>query len=270
MESRYIEGSPLQPGRTRLCNVHRIMFCVADIPKMIDPLLYNETIKTRLLENILEIINSNDEKFLDISIVCRDGSFLWSQFLLAAASDLFAKAMQGIEVTQVIFPDLQVEDVRGNLLGLLDSSASIDSLHRNDDFLSTLGSFSEINDSRVCADFVKIEMDEAKGEKDVDLNWMNAVEPLTYVNEFESDFLSKTKQESCTYMFGKYQNLVKKGLGQTYSCENCNYQTKWKGDLKKHIDSIHDNVTHSCDYCDYKATQKGALQRHMQKVHGVV
>merc|ERR1719509_690969 len=121
--------------------------------KIIDPLGTSAIVKTRLLGNILEIVNSNDEKFLDISIVCRDGSFLWSQFLLAAASDLFATAMQGVEVTHVIFPDLQVEDVRGSLRGLLcNTSLKTDLLSSTD--------YSPILNAGDIDSFVKEEIDE--------------------------------------------------------------------------------------------------------------
>jgi len=133
---------------------------------MIDPLLPNATIKTRLLENILEIINSKDEKFLDISVVCEDGSFLWSQFLLAAASDLFATAMHGIEVTQVIFPDIQVKDVRRSLFALLYTTAPKETEHGN----LFVDFFKKMN-SPNCNDFVKTEVSEVNNDSDLDLNW---------------------------------------------------------------------------------------------------
>jgi len=45
---------------------------------------------------------------------------------------------------------------------------------------------------------------------------------------------------------------------------------KKKGNLKKHVDSVHGNVRYPCDQCDYKATQKGSLKMHIGSVHGDV
>ena len=37
---------------------------------------------------------------------------------------------------------------------------------------------------------------------------------------------------------------------------------KWKGKLKRQIESIHGNVMYSWDQCEYKAKQKIQLKRH--------
>ena len=40
-----------------------------------------------------------------------------------------------------------------------------------------------------------------------------------------------------------------------------------KGDLQKHVISVHDEVKHFCEYYDYKAATKGSFQTHVQSVH---
>ena len=52
-----------------------------------------------------------------------------------------------------------------------------------------------------------------------------------------------------------------------FCCDQCGYKSKRKGDLKKHIDSVHGEVRYSCDQCDYKATQKRSLKKHIDAVH---
>ena len=44
----------------------------------------------------------------------------------------------------------------------------------------------------------------------------------------------------------------------------------WKGDVKRHIDTVHEDVRYSCDQCDYKATDKSSLKTHLDSVHGDV
>ena len=55
-----------------------------------------------------------------------------------------------------------------------------------------------------------------------------------------------------------------------FCCDQCDFKSKWKGSVKKHIDSVHIDMRYSCDQCDYKAAQKGTLDRHIDSVHGDV
>ena len=52
--------------------------------------------------------------------------------------------------------------------------------------------------------------------------------------------------------------------------DQCDYQATKKGDLKRHIESIHEGVHYTCDQCEYKATQKGDLRKHVKskQMHG--
>ena len=48
---------------------------------------------------------------------------------------------------------------------------------------------------------------------------------------------------------------------------NVNPKFRQKGDLKKHIMSVHENVKYPCDQCAFKAAEKGYLKRHKMSVH---
>ena len=53
-----------------------------------------------------------------------------------------------------------------------------------------------------------------------------------------------------------------------HSCDQCDYKTKRKYGLKKHIESVHGGVWHSCEQCDYKTKWKDDLKTHTESVHG--
>ena len=44
-----------------------------------------------------------------------------------------------------------------------------------------------------------------------------------------------------------------------YICEQCDYKATQKGNLLRHIESIHEGVKCPCEQCDYKATCKESL-----------
>jgi len=240
---------------------------------MINHLNHFSKVKSKLLENVLKIVNSNDEKFLDISIVCEDGCFLWSQFLLAAASDLFAKAMQGVEVTQVIFPDLQVEDVRGSLLALL--QPSMETNHWNDFvcFLSSPGSLSKVMDFSVqdssaidcCidADIVKTEIDEVMDVEDSGLNITNEIKSQTYVK--------KVQQNSSHLLKHSIINLKSNGNIKQEQANELNLFENKNGAHKiqrceENKSEVHISYMEHCE-CGKSFQNKDRLKLHKKRVH---
>ena len=52
-----------------------------------------------------------------------------------------------------------------------------------------------------------------------------------------------------------------------FHCGQCNYKATQKGDLLRHVKSIHEGVKYPCGQCDYKATQKKHLLRHIKSIH---
>ena len=52
-----------------------------------------------------------------------------------------------------------------------------------------------------------------------------------------------------------------------YSCDNCQYKGATPGNLKKHVESIHEGGCYPCDQCDYKATWKSLLKTHVKSTH---
>ena len=50
-------------------------------------------------------------------------------------------------------------------------------------------------------------------------------------------------------------------------CPDCDYRTKWNGDLKKHRLAKHEGLRHTCDKCDAKFTANKNLQNHKLTKH---
>eukprot|EP00092_Neocalanus_flemingeri_P083225 GFUD01104424.1.p1 GENE.GFUD01104424.1~~GFUD01104424.1.p1 ORF type:complete len:275 (-),score=30.23 GFUD01104424.1:32-856(-) len=56
-------------------------------------------------------------------------------------------------------------------------------------------------------------------------------------------------------------------LQKKFPCEKCEYRSRTKGDLKKHVLAIHEGVRYPCDQCNYRATQSGHLKLHKKTQH---
>ena len=56
-------------------------------------------------------------------------------------------------------------------------------------------------------------------------------------------------------------------MHRTHQCQQCEFETTQKGNLQRHIKSVHDGQKFPCPQCEYKATQKGDLKKHNKSVH---
>ena len=54
-----------------------------------------------------------------------------------------------------------------------------------------------------------------------------------------------------------------------FCCDECDYKTKFSGDLKKHKLGKHEGVKFKCDQCDREFSQKSNLLRHIHCKHEV-
>ena len=75
----------------------------------------------------------------------------------------------------------------------------------------------------------------------------------------------------CDHKASTKGNLIKhiKSIheGVKFPCDQCDYKATKKGNLIKHIKSIHERVKFPCAQCDYKATEKGHLLSHIRSIH---
>ena len=53
-----------------------------------------------------------------------------------------------------------------------------------------------------------------------------------------------------------------------YRCELCDYNSSQKGNLKRHMEAVHEGKKpFKCSACDYKCSEKGSLKRHVLLLH---
>ena len=113
-----------------------------------------------------------------------------------------------------------------------------------------------------CGDVIKIGILHDDGEKE-ERDWpaKNIAEDTDENNEEKKD-KKRSKIEADT------------GSQRMFLCgeEGCEYESKWKGTVKKHEAMVHDiDVTYylcNVDGCEYKAkTAAGTLKRHKAMVH---
>lgn len=67
------------------------------------------------------------------------------------------------------------------------------------------------------------------------------------------------------YKYSKKGELKKHG--PVYQCNQCEYQTKGKNTLKRHIDAEHGGIKYPCQYCQYEAKAKEHLKKHVEAKH---
>lgn len=100
---------------------------------------------------------------------------------------------------------------------------------------------------------------------------INIVPPTSRQNS--SITMGKAHQcDQCNYKTALKSNLKihieSVHVGIKYPCNQCEYKAPYVHSLKRHIDSVHEGIKYPCDQCDYKATQKANLKMHVQAVHG--
>ena len=74
------------------------------------------------------------------------------------------------------------------------------------------------------------------------------------------------------YYKAKYRTNLLKHLesiheGVKYLCDQCDYKATRKTHLLRHLKSKHEGVKYPCDQCDFKASQKSNLLTHIKSKH---
>lgn len=68
-----------------------------------------------------------------------------------------------------------------------------------------------------------------------------------------------------------YKKLLKKHMMKCgkYSCDQCTYNTNFKGSLKNHNESKHGGICYICELCIFNSNTRSKFLEHKKKVHGM-
>ena len=59
---------------------------------------------------------------------------------------------------------------------------------------------------------------------------------------------------------------VIKEKSKTISCDQCSKKFSDRRCLKRHIQSVHENIKYTCNQCELQVSSKGSLTRHVDSV----
>ena len=55
-------------------------------------------------------------------------------------------------------------------------------------------------------------------------------------------------------------------VGEMLKCEQCHYKSASKGNMKAHVEVVHERIRkYSCGECDYAAFRKDELKKHKNR-----
>ena len=54
-----------------------------------------------------------------------------------------------------------------------------------------------------------------------------------------------------------------------FKCDQCSYECNWKGKIRTHKASLHEQASNECDRCDYKMKWKPPFLEHRRQKHGI-
>ena len=61
--------------------------------------------------------------------------------------------------------------------------------------------------------------------------------------------------------------IIEKESSRIYQCKTCEYENPHATNMKRHIETIHLDLTYPCDQCGYMGTRMQSLMHHINTVH---
>ena len=77
--------------------------------------------------------------------------------------------------------------------------------------------------------------------------------------DFEKDSTILTKQE--------FKKTIEDSL---YHCNECEYKSRYRNDVKRHNNAVHDKIRYPCDMCDFKSSFTHNLIQHKKTKHSQI
>ena len=86
------------------------------------------------------------------------------------------------------------------------------------------------------------------------------------ITDDSTAFPHRIEHEEEKFALSVQSNLQHEGATYHY-CNECPYQSRYKGELVRHVKVKHEGFSFPCDQCEYQATQQTNLLRHIERVH---
>ncbi len=254
-------------------------------------------VSSKQLSSEGETVNLNEHFLLDIDIICRDGSFRWNCFLLAANSKLLAEALllSAREEYVLMLPDVTTSTVRSMLECTVNVAVKRDTLSVNEQEVMRLLGFDTLvgnyrNDSFQPAQETSKKPQENIAEE-LPISLQSSNNSLKEIDtKAKSQGQSETKQQTdipykktkegrfvclakdCGMMFQRKLHFERHTASHSktnlFVCDQC-------GKIFYHIDNLkqnqkyHEDVTKifDCPQCDHKCNGQRALKCHIDTHH---
>merc|ERR1712129_133187 len=95
-----------------------------------------------------------------------------------------------------------------------------------------------------------------------------------HMKRHSNNMLSNNVCEDCGFESTKLKLKIhikeNHKVRKMHICHICPYKSFKNGNVKKHIEHVHEGIRISCDQCEKKFTQHSDLDKHRSKAHGAI
>ena len=85
--------------------------------------------------------------------------------------------------------------------------------------------------------------------------------------EIENDYWDREVDQEKEPMMIQSLAVCEGIMNKKFACNHCPKHFKIRGNLNRHIRTVHEGIKFTCDECDKQFASKQCLNRHIQSVH---
>jgi len=233
-----------------------------------------------------------DQEFTDVTLACSGGKYLKAhRVILSSFSSTLKKIIFSVkEQNPVIYlKGFDYDHLRSIVTFIYLGETKVE----QNSFADFMEIAQELNIRGLAAEKPNIKaVNEDMEGNDVDMEFIKLGEAKSFIETIENNIKSDEeanykishdiiKNSEDNEMFennGKnarilnYQrksNHSEVNSQSKFQCNKCDKTFSEKGNLKRHVKSLHEGVFYPCKACDYKATQTTHLKEHMKSKHSL-
>lgn len=216
--------------------------------------------KSDTFQLISDFMSENDSRiFCDLPVICQDGVFYWSSFLLASSSKSMKKMLLKEDEPCLILPDFPKNSVQETLIKTLKSDEIV-----SHEYFPILELFS-------------FDQQKQEPQKEFKCSQLGCNAQFQRLRHFQRHIASHAKSsqfvcELCGKVFFHEDNLAlhmryHEDISTIHTCPHCQYDFNGRRALQSHIADHHAPLI-SCPVCK-KSLKKRLLLRHIRSKHPV-